>query len=152
MNIMILTGLLLCQTDNCPTLSPQAPIIPYINRVNQSHPTMRKIEEQMINAINEEKDWRNDNTSVRVIHEGILYTPSYNKRIEVRLFDNLIATIHDTGRMTISSCGWRRPTTKSRLNALLREYANTGIYHKNRVWYMGDNEEFYDNMTVPVRY
>jgi hypothetical protein len=112
---------------------------------------MRKIEQQMINAINKEKDWSNNNTSVRVIHEGILFTPSYNKTIEVRLHNNIIASIHNNGRMTISSCGWNTSTTKSRLNALLHEFANTGIYQKNYTWYLG-NEEFYDNMTVPVRY
>ena len=108
----------------------------------------------MINAINNEKDWHNDNTSVRVIHEGILFTPSYNKTIEVRLHNNLIASINNN-QITISSCGWNTSTTKSRLNALLREFANTSIYQKNRVWYVENPwfsitgpVEFKDNMVI----
>lgn len=110
---------------------------------------MRVIERKMIAAIRSESDyWKNDNTSVRTIHSGIHHTPSYDKKIEVRLHGNLIAEIFPLNRsIRVSSCGWRNNTTKSRLNAILHEYAKCGIHQNDYTWYFGD-KEFEDNMIV----
>lgn len=112
---------------------------------------MRAIEQKMNQAIHRQVDWRLDNTSVEVFYSGVHHTPSYDCRIEVKLHGNLIATIHPfNNTMRISSCGWRTATTKSRLNAILRSFSNTGIYQSNFDWYIGD-EDFEDGMTVSFR-
>jgi hypothetical protein len=110
----------------------------------------RIIEQNMISAINYEKDWRKDNTSVEVIHHGIFGKFSYQKELQVRLQGNLIARIFPGDRMILSSCGWRRATTKSRLNAILHHYNLNGIYQEKFVWYIGDTV-FEDNTEIPIR-
>lgn len=72
---------------------------------------MRKIEKQMLQAIEQKKDMSVSNTSV-TINES-------NNTALVRLFGNLIC-VHDynTGKRRYSSAGWPTATTCSRLNAL----------------------------------
>jgi hypothetical protein len=110
---------------------------------------MRTIERQMVMAISRQNNWRKDNTSVEVIEHGTRFTPSYEKEIVVKLHGNTIARIFPARhRMTISSCGWKTATTKSRLNAILHLfYHNGGVYQKDYEWYIGD-KEFTDNMEV----
>jgi hypothetical protein len=110
----------------------------------------RIIEQNMIRAINYECDWRKDNTSVEVIHNGIHGTFSYQKEIQVKLHGHTIARIFPGDRMILSSCGWETKTTKARLNALLHHYNLNGIYQEKFVWYMG-NDVFEDNMEVAIR-
>lgn len=108
----------------------------------------RIIEQQMIRAIRYERDWRKDNTSVEVIHNGIHGTPSYQKEIEVRLHGNLIARIFPGDRMILSSCGWRTKTTKSRINSILTGLnCSVRLYQESYVWYLGERE-FTDNMEI----
>ena len=81
---------------------------------------MRKIEKQMNEAILNRKDFFKGNTSVQ--H----YTTETGAReAVVHLHGNHIATIGDT--LQICDAGWQTVTTKSRLNALLNEFAE-GCY------------------------
>lgn len=99
---------------------------------------MRKIEEQMIDAISCGKGWRKDNTQV------IVDRSAYSSHItSIYLHGNLICTIYDfphRREISINSCGWQTPTTKSRLNAILNHYDLTGIHQSKGIWYRGKHE------------
>jgi len=90
---------------------------------------MRKIESQMIAAINSSKNWQSANTSVHFNEES-------NTSI-VRLHGNKIAEVTDDS-MTIFDGGWQTTTTKSRLNALCSQFCITGegAFQKNFQWYV----------------
>ena len=94
--------------------------------------TMRKIEQQMNEAILNRKDFFKGNTSVQN------YTTETGAReAVVHLHGNHIATIGDT--LQISDAGWQTVTTKSRLNALLNEFAEgCYVFQKNFDWFLGD--------------
>ena len=94
--------------------------------------TMRKIEQQMNEAILNRKDFFKGNTSVQ--H----YTTETGAReAVVHLHGNHIATIGDT--LQICDAGWQTVTTKSRLNALLNEFAEgCYVFQKNFDWFLGD--------------
>ena len=94
---------------------------------------MRKIESQMIAAINSSKNWQSANTSVHFNEES-------NTSI-VSLHGNKIAEVTDDS-MTIFDGGWQTVTTKSRLNALINEFCNSvtdGVFQKNYQWFVTDN-------------
>lgn len=74
---------------------------------------MRQIERQMIDAIKANKSWRNGNTEVR----------SNGSKWAVLLFNNHIAS-GGPDAFSFSLAGWNTNTTRSRLNALLREFTN----------------------------
>lgn len=87
----------------------------------KTYKTMRKIEEQMVAAVRNHKNFRCTNTEVEV--EG--------KYIYVYLHNNLIyAKNTKNGKQMFKNCGWLTSTTKSRLNAL-----GANIYQKNWHWY-----------------
>ena len=89
--------------------------------------TMRKIEQQMNEAILNRKDFRKDNTEVITISDCSF----------VYLHGNHIATVGDT--LDICDAGWQTVTTKSRLNALLNEFAEgCYLFQKNFDWFLGD--------------
>ena len=90
---------------------------------------MRKIETQMIAAINTNQCWSKDNTSV--IFDGETHTSI------VYLHGNKIAEVTDTD-MTIMDGGYQSHTTKSRINALCSEYciAGEGVFQKNYQWFV----------------
>ena len=90
---------------------------------------MRKIEQQMCEAIQKNLNWSNANTSV-------IFDPETNNS-NVYLYGNLIATVTDTD-MTIFDGGRQSVTTKSRLNALCDYFCITGegIFQKNFQWYV----------------
>ena len=94
--------------------------------------TMRKIEQQMNEAILNRKDFFKGNTSVQ--H----YTTETGAReAVVHLHGNHIATIGDT--LQICDAGWQTVTTKSRLNALLNEFAEgCYVFQRNFDWFLGD--------------
>ena len=102
---------------------------------------MRVIERQMNDAINREVDWKKDNTEVINI-EGVSF---------VYLFDNLIAMIGDTW-LELFDGGHQSKTTKSRLNAILKEHGNSEyIYQKNFEWFVSTkygNLPFYDGIKL----
>ena len=89
--------------------------------------TMRKIEQQMNEAILNRKDFRKDNTEVITISDCSF----------VYLHGNHIATVGKT--LDICDAGWQTVTTKSRLNALLNEFAEgCYVFQKNFDWFLGD--------------
>ena len=97
---------------------------------------MRKIEQQMISAVKNCKDWRNDNTEV-------LYSPSRQVSC-VYLHKNLIATI-SKDEVEIYDGGWQSVPTKSRLNAIIKGLCdgyNQSVFQKKHVWYIQDDGEF----------
>ena len=93
---------------------------------------MRKVEQQMNEAILNRKDFFKGNTSV----ENYI-TETGAREAVVKLHGNHIATIGDT--LQISDAGWQTVTTKSRLNALLNEFAEgCYVFQKNFDWFLGD--------------
>ena len=102
---------------------------------------MRKIEQQMNNAISNNKNWQSGNTSVTFDPETYEST--------VRLHGNTIAVVGDDF-VQIFDGGWQSNTTKSRLNAILKEHGIKGecVYQKNWNWYV---DKFVGNAgTSPV--
>ena len=99
---------------------------------------MRKIEQQMNTAIRYRRNWASSNTMVRV----------YKEVVEVFLHGNHIASLDTaTHKLTIKDGGWQSVTTKSRLNALLDEFApSMGIFQKNWTWFLSDR---LDGSVVP---
>ena len=90
---------------------------------------MRKIEKQMCEAIQANKNWSNANTSV-------IFDPETNNS-NVYLYGNLIATVTDTD-MTIFDGGRQSVTTKSRLNALCEYFCidGEGVFQENFKWFV----------------
>ena len=88
---------------------------------------MRKIEQQMNNAIAAQKDWKNANTEVLNV-DGVSY---------VYLHGNKIAEVGE-GFVTLYDGGWQSVTTKSRLNAVLSENGlpGEGVFQKNYKWFV----------------
>jgi len=73
---------------------------------------MRKIEQQMNDAIREGKDWKSGNTQVITLN-------NMGERVSfVYLHGNHIAIVGDN-YIRIYDGGWQSNTTKSRLNAIL---------------------------------
>ena len=94
--------------------------------------TMRKIEQQMNEAILNRKDFFKGNTSVQNY-----ITETGAREAVVHLHGNHIATVGDT--LQICDAGWQTVTTKSRLNALLNEFAEgCYVFQKNFDWFLGD--------------
>ena len=94
---------------------------------------MRKIEQQMNNAIQNNLNWQSANTSVHFNEEE-------NVSI-VRLHGNKIAEVGDTF-IRLFDGGWQTNTTKSRLNALIDRFCNAvtdGVFQKDYCWYIRDN-------------
>ena len=89
---------------------------------------MRKIEQKMCSAIQNNIDWKSGNTEVVTQQDGVSF---------VFLHGNKIAEIDDTS-MTIFDGGWQSNTTKSRLNALCSEFciAGEGVFQKNFEWFV----------------
>jgi hypothetical protein len=103
---------------------------------------MRLIEIEMNNAIQNEIDWRKDNTKVINI-SGVSF---------VYLYDNLIAMIGDTWLQMFDG-GYKTKTTKSRLNAILENHGNKGdrVYQKNHKWIVSTKQgtvDFIDGMEI----
>jgi hypothetical protein len=94
---------------------------------------MRKIEQQMIDAIKSETDWKSGNTKVvNFFNDGDKCVVS-----SVFLHGNKIAEVTDTD-MTIFDGGYQSTTTKSRLNALCQEFCIDGekVFQKDFSWYV----------------
>ena len=90
---------------------------------------MRKIEQQMNNAISNNKNWQSANTRVEFIAE--------TNESKVYLHGHHIATVGDDF-VQIFDGGHQTATTKSRLNAILKEHAIKGecVYQKNFQWFV----------------
>ena len=104
-----------------------------INRVKQITTPMRKIEEQMNQAVANSKSWTCANTSVVSDDNGVSH---------VYLHGNKIAEVGDD-YLQVFDGGWQTNTTKSRLNALINRFCNAvtdGVYQRQHVWYLSDNK------------
>jgi len=90
---------------------------------------MRKIEQQMNNAISNNLNWQSGNTAVT-------FDPETNES-KVYLHGNHIATVGDDF-VQIFDGGWQSNTTKSRLNAILKEHGINGecVIQKNFNWFI----------------
>ena len=93
---------------------------------------MRKIEKLMLDAIRDRKDFKLDNT--QVICTQFIHGDRKIDRVNVLLHGSTIAIITPQ-EVDVSDCGWQTPTTKSRLNAILRELCGAGIYQRNHTWF-----------------
>ena len=95
---------------------------------------MRKIEQQMNDAVANNENWQSANTSVHYNEE--------NGVSIVRLYGNKIAEIGDD-YLQIFDGGRQTTTTKSRLNALIDRFCNSvtdGVFQKDYCWYIRDNK------------
>ena len=103
-------------------------------QVKQLTTLMRKIEQQMIEAVSNNKSWTNANTSVTYCADS--------DESRVYLHGNHIATVGDNF-LQVFDGGWQSNTTKSRLNALINRFCNAvtdGVYQRQHVWYLMDNK------------
>jgi len=93
---------------------------------------MRKIEQQMNNAISNSKDWQSGNTAVTHSHDNVNAPVSH-----VFLHGNKIAEVGDNF-IKLFDGGWQSNTTKSRLNAILTEHgiAGEGVFQKDFQWFI----------------
>ena len=111
---------------------PPDPVL--YTQVKQTTSNMRKIEQQMNEAVANNKSWTNANTSVT-------YCPESDES-RVYLHGNHIATVGDNF-LQVFDGGWQSNTTKSRLNALINRFCNAvtdGVYQRQHVWYLSDNK------------
>ena len=109
---------------------------------------MRKIEEQMNMAIRSRKNWSGSNTTVTCFKKDGITT-----EVNVMLHGNCIAWFDTaSNNFNISSAGWETVTTKSRLNALLEEFASgCSVFQRNFQWFLSDYSgfrKFFDGMRV----
>jgi hypothetical protein len=90
---------------------------------------MRKIEREMNAAILNNQNWQKDNTSVTFDSE--------TNESKVYLHGNHIATVGDNF-VQIFDGGYQSVTTKSRLNAILKEHGIKGecVFQKNFNWFV----------------
>ena len=109
---------------------------------------MRKIEEQMNMAIRSRKNWSGSNTTVTCFKENGITT-----EVNVMLHGNCIAWFDTASNdFNISSAGWETVTTKSRLNAILEEFASgCRVIQKDFQWFLsefGTLKPFVDGMKI----
>lgn len=103
---------------------------------------MRKIERDMISAINGGYDWKSSNTKITFNGDDW----------EVRLHGNLIARC-EGGKLEVSVAGWNTPTTRNRVNVILRHFQRrTNLDHLKQknfelvAVYRDGTEEQIDNL------
>jgi len=93
---------------------------------------MRKIEQQMIAAINNNQDWKSANTEVVSQQDGVSI---------VYLHGHKIAEVGDD-YLTLFDAGYQTKTTKSRLNAILGKFGYTCgtkceyVFQKQFEWFV----------------
>ena len=99
---------------------------------------MRKIEAKMNKAMRHFLPFSSGNTTV----------VQHRNEMEVFLHGNHIASLCKISMdLRIFDGGWQSNTTKSRLNALLEEFADSyKVIQKDFTWYVVDS---YDNSRVP---
>ena len=97
---------------------------------------MRQIERNMNTAIKSQKNWSSGNTQV-ITDNGISRVFLHGNHI-ANVFDDVVNGNVKTIVQLVDG-GWQSNTTKSRLNALLNEFA-TGfsVFQKNWVWFVSD--------------
>lgn len=85
---------------------------------------MRKIEQQMIDAIREGRGFNGGNTTVH--HR-------WDEGVEVRLYGHLIAWRSNKNHWEFNLCGYDTNTTRSRITALMSQFCPEacGVFTKN---------------------
>ena len=111
---------------------------------------MRLIEKNMNQAIRNRKEhWQSANTSV----ESFYCSVSDRVGSIVKLHGIKIAEVY-ANSIVLFDGGWQTVTTKSRLNALLDEFATgTGVIQRNFEWYLTYKhlkEDFVSGMEVAL--
>ena len=90
---------------------------------------MRKIERDMNRAIRTGRNFSSSNTAVR---------HGFDNEADVYLHGNHIATVKDHS-IIIKDGGWQSNTTKSRLNAILEEFASgCRVIQRDFEWFVSD--------------
>jgi hypothetical protein len=123
---------------------------------------MRKIEAQTIQAVRtlaNRADFngrllKTGNMEVWQVHSGIAGTVHYNREIQVKLHNSVIATFYPlTDTFNVSDAGYQTNTTKSRINALLSVFnPDAGrVYSKACDWYFGEST-WCGEVSLPVDY
>ena len=106
---------------------------------------MRKIEQQMNNAISNKVDWNSSNTRVEYNNNTNCSTIVLH-RTAIAVYD------HNTQAVKLNTGGWYSNTTKSRLNAILSEVKyGCSVFQKNWNWYVSFNrqtQDFIDGMIL----
>jgi len=105
---------------------------------SQRREHMRLIEQQMIDAIKQRKDWRKDNTKVVQFYND----KDYPVVTSVFLHGNKIAEI-DATTVEVYDGGWQSNTTKSRLNAIINGLCDgftCGVYQHKFEWFITDDK------------
>ena len=119
------------QSGKWHTLPPKRLNPSYSDKVTNKATPMRKIETQMIDAINDNINWSKDNTSV-------IFQDEVSK---VYLHGNLIAEVGDDF-LKLFDGDHQSTTTKSRLNAILSEFGYTCgtkreyVFQKQYEWFI----------------
>jgi len=99
---------------------------------------MRKVERAMIEALHQ---METSGEGLRKISSNTVID-NYPDGLHVELFGNCIAIKNgDFLTVNIDYEKWRTMTTKSRLNALLRQYNLPNIIQRDHVWYWTDGFE-----------
>jgi hypothetical protein len=93
---------------------------------------MRKIESQMLLAIHNRKDWNSANTRVAITY--FAHGERIIDRATVYLHNSPIAEITPDS-VTVNNCGYATSTTKSRINVILHNLCEAGIYQSKHQWY-----------------
>ena len=106
---------------------------------------MRKIEQQMNNAISNKVDWNSSNTRVEYNNNTNCSTIVLH-RTAIAVYD------HNTQALKLNTGGWHSNTTKSRLNAILSEVKyGCRVFQKQFDWYLSTNNQtvdFWDGMIL----
>ena len=102
---------------------------------------MRKIESQMNAAIRDFRHWKSGNTEVIADHDGVS---------RVYLHGNKIAEVGDNF-IVLMDGGWQSNTTKSRLNAILREHGCPGecVFQEKFQWFVSMKNAKGEDLKVP---
>ncbi len=115
---------------------------------------MRKVTEKTAKALLHGQSLGMGNTHVHTAQLPNLESVGY-----LYLHGNLIATYErnngGVNTLTITNCNWWTPTTKERLNGILKVFGvNWHIYQKDYTWFIMDfmkrSHEFYNNMSFDI--
>jgi hypothetical protein len=111
---------------------------------------MRQIEKWMNRQIYYRQDRTTKGNTEVVMEQGSRVVRLHGNPIIMETRD----AIYGETAWSLSSCGWKTNTTKSRLNAFLTEFDKGAfIYQKDFEWYISDGKfttEFYDGIVIPL--
>lgn len=114
---------------------------------------MRKIEQKMVEALRTGRALNLANTCVakRQRVSGGYYQAVYLHGNEIARFEYNHMQAREPFAITATLAGWGTVTTRSRLNAITREFTGSARFsQKNHAQYF-DGEEITENCIVPVR-